>query len=73
MNSGILPSSGLLSGVRWFETDVSGLFINHIFKGQAAQSLNKEPIGIPETSFQTTLRLVITQKREAFSSTAAEA
>ena len=28
----ILPSSGLLHGVRWFETDVSGLRIGPIFK-----------------------------------------
>jgi hypothetical protein len=31
----ILPSSGLLRGVRWFETDVLGLPILHIFKDQA--------------------------------------
>jgi hypothetical protein len=31
----ILPSSGLLGGVRWFETDVSGLPIGSIFKGEA--------------------------------------
>ena len=30
-----LPSSGLLSSVRWFETDVSKLPAGHIFKGQA--------------------------------------
>ena len=30
----ILPSAGLLRGVRWFKTDVSGLPIRPIFKGQ---------------------------------------
>jgi hypothetical protein len=29
----ILPSSGLLGGVRWFKTDVLGLHIGAIFKG----------------------------------------
>jgi hypothetical protein len=33
----ILPSSGILRGVRWFATDVSGLIIGPIFKGQAVQ------------------------------------
>jgi hypothetical protein len=33
----VLSSSGLLRGVRWFETDVSGLRVFTIFKGQAAQ------------------------------------
>ena len=31
----ILPSSGLLRGVRWFETDVSGLPTSLTFKGQS--------------------------------------
>jgi hypothetical protein len=31
----ILPSSELLRGVRWFETDVSVLPVGPIFKGQA--------------------------------------
>jgi hypothetical protein len=31
----ILPSSCLLRGVRWFDTDVSGLHTGPIFKGQA--------------------------------------
>ena len=31
----ILPAFGLLHGVRWFKTDVSGLPIGPIFKGQA--------------------------------------
>jgi hypothetical protein len=33
----ILPSSGLLRGKRLFETDVLGLPIGPIFKGQAVQ------------------------------------
>jgi hypothetical protein len=32
----LLPSSGLLHGVRWFETDVSGLHIFPIFKSQVS-------------------------------------
>ena len=32
-----LQSYGLLYGVRWFETDVSGLPIGHMFKGQVVQ------------------------------------
>ena len=35
----IIPSSVLLRGVRWFDTDVSGLPIGPIFKGQAGQGL----------------------------------
>jgi hypothetical protein len=31
----ILPTLGLLCGLRWFETDVSWLPIRSIFKGQA--------------------------------------
>ena len=34
-----LPSSGLLRSVRWFDTDVSGLLIRPIFKGQAVQGV----------------------------------
>ena len=33
----IPPSTGLLHGVRWFDTDVSGLPISPIFKGQSVQ------------------------------------
>jgi hypothetical protein len=33
----VLQFFGLLRGVRWFETDVSGLLIGLIFKGQAVQ------------------------------------
>jgi hypothetical protein len=32
-----MPFSGLLRGVKWFETDVLGLPISPIFKGQAVQ------------------------------------
>ena len=32
-----MPFSGLLRGVKWFETDVLGLPIGAIFKGQAVQ------------------------------------
>jgi hypothetical protein len=35
----ILSSSGLLRGVRWFETDVSGLHIGPNFKDQAGRIL----------------------------------
>jgi hypothetical protein len=55
----ILPSPGLLRGVKWFKTDVSGLPIGHIFKVQTvnhkpssctAWPLKKRPISSPETS-----------------------
>jgi hypothetical protein len=39
MNS-VVP--GLLRSVRWFESDVSGLSIGTIFKGQADVSLTLE-------------------------------
>jgi hypothetical protein len=35
----VLLSSGLLRGVRWFETDFSGLPIGSIFKGKYIQLL----------------------------------
>jgi hypothetical protein len=54
----ILPYSDLLSHVRWFETDVSGIYIDPIFKGQ----------NIPERRFLITLRRVITQKTGEFRS-----
>ena len=34
----ILPSSGLLRGVWWFKTDVSGLPIDLIFRGSSCHS-----------------------------------
>ena len=33
----ILPSSAFLRGIRWFQTNVSGLPIRPTFKGQAVQ------------------------------------
>jgi hypothetical protein len=49
-----ISSSALLRGVRWFKTDVSGLPIYPIFKGQAIQEeaslLKMRLIGSPETS-----------------------
>jgi hypothetical protein len=38
----ILPSSALLHGVRWFETDVSRLPISSIIKVQAVREENRE-------------------------------
>jgi hypothetical protein len=46
----IFPSSGLLRGVRWFETDVLGLPIGSIFKIQAVHVLKTRSTGSPETS-----------------------
>jgi hypothetical protein len=44
----ILPSSGLLRGVRWFATDVTGLLVGSYYH---PYSLSKMvPIGSPETS-----------------------
>jgi hypothetical protein len=53
VSSPILPSSGSLRGVRWLDTDVSGLPIGPNFKGQD-------------------VLLVVTKKKEEFSSTASE-
>lgn len=64
----IIPPSGLLRGVKCFETDVLGVIIGPIFSGQTVQEeawlLNMEPIGCSETSISNTLRRVITQKTE---------
>jgi hypothetical protein len=51
----ILPSSGLLRGVKWFRLDVSGIRIGPIYKGQAAASWTACPLkrvatDSPETS-----------------------
>jgi hypothetical protein len=49
----ILPSSGLLRGVSWLKTDVSGPHISPLFKGQAswtAWPLKMGPSGGSETS-----------------------
>ena len=56
--SWILPSSRLLCGVRWLETDVSGRPVGPTFKGEAFQDvsswtswpLKMGPIDTPETS-----------------------
>ena len=37
----ILPSSGLLCGMRWFKTDVSGPPIGSVFKGQGLKVLRQ--------------------------------
>jgi hypothetical protein len=52
----IPPSLGLLLGVRWFKTDVSGLSIGSHLQGSSCPSswtawpLKMRPIGSPETS-----------------------
>jgi hypothetical protein len=50
----ILPSSGMFRSVSWFSTDLSGLPIGTIFKGQDVQEgaslLKMGPIIIPKTS-----------------------
>jgi hypothetical protein len=54
----IIPSSGLLRGVRWFETDVSGLDIGPIFKSQVLsltlEDNNPEDGRIPLSRFYFT-------------------
>jgi hypothetical protein len=77
-NQWILPSAGLFRGVRWFETDVSGLPIGHIFKDQAAASctawpLNMGEISSPETLNAKRLRQRNNQQDGKFSSIAAAA
>jgi hypothetical protein len=47
---------------RKLATDVSGQPIGPIFKGQAAWLLKMGPIGCPETSINTNLRCVTSQK-----------
>jgi hypothetical protein len=46
----IFPSSGLLHGVSWFKTDVSGLPIGSILKSRTDWPLNMGPVGSTETS-----------------------
>ena len=49
----VLQSSGLLHGVKWFETDVSGLHVSPTVKSQTswtAWTLKLGPMGNPETS-----------------------
>jgi hypothetical protein len=57
----VLPSSGLLRGIRGFESDVSGLHIGPIFQGQA-WPLDMRLTGSPETSVSNTLFRVMTPK-----------
>jgi hypothetical protein len=56
-----ISSSGLSRGVRWLDTDVSGLPIGPIFKRQASSSTARpfkmEPIRSPETSVSNHLKL----------------
>ena len=55
-----IPSSGLLGSVRSFDTDVSGLRISPIFKGQAswtARPLKMGPAGGPDKSLWNHLTL----------------
>jgi hypothetical protein len=64
----------LLRGVRWFETDVSGLPISSIFADQAINILATEDgTDNSETSVSNHLTQIITQKTEEFSTTAAQA
>jgi hypothetical protein len=54
----IIPSSGWLRGLRWFETDVSGLPTGLVFTDnvvQAAWSLKTEGINSPVTSVSSHL------------------
>ena len=60
--SRILTSSALLRDVRWFETDVSGLSMCPIFKGQTwVDPWIWDRQVAPKRQFQTTLRRTITQ------------
>jgi hypothetical protein len=66
----ILPSSEILRGVRWLKTDVSGLHIVPIFKGQVVHEKGQldpwrwDRQVVPKRRFQSTLRRVITQQTE---------
>ena len=65
----ILPSSVLLRGVKCCKTDVSGLPIGPIFKGQAVQvvrPLNVKHTGGPETSVLNHLKPRNNPKTEEF-------
>jgi hypothetical protein len=65
----ILPSLGLLRGVRWFKTDVSGLSIGPILKGKLSKKLDPlrcTRLVLPKRRFQTTLRRVIAKNTEEF-------
>ena len=45
----ILPSSELLCGLRWFETDVSGLPVGPIFKGSSSLRRTAWPLKMGKT------------------------
>ena len=60
----IIPPSGLLRGVWWFQTDVSKLPIGPVFKDSL--TLEERDKQNSQNMFQTTLRRVITQKTEEF-------
>jgi hypothetical protein len=62
MSYWILPSSGILQSVM----SLKPTFRDHTW-------LKMGPVGSPETSVQTTVRCVTTQKTEEFIATAAEA
>jgi hypothetical protein len=68
MNSSVFL---VLRGVTWLETDVSGLPIGTIFKGQVFWIWGRQVV--PKRRYQTTLRRVMTKKSEKFSSISAEA
>ena len=75
--NGILPSSGLLRGIRWPETDVSGLSVpsSKVKLPLLLDSLTLEDGNrkvVLKRRFQTTLHRVITQKTEEFRSPATE-
>ena len=58
IGEGIFPSSGLLRGIRWFQTDVSGLPVRRFFSGQAVLGpLKMGPIYNFETSVSNHLTL----------------
>jgi hypothetical protein len=61
--NGILPSSGLLRGVRWFDMDVSKLSIGPIFKGKTSFTdlpFKMGQIDSPETSVPNHLTPCVT-------------
>jgi hypothetical protein len=76
----VLPSSGLLRGVRWCESDVSEPPTSPIFRFKLPSFFldsltlsEKTDMQSRNVAFQTTSRRVITQKTEELSSTATKA
>jgi hypothetical protein len=70
----ILPYSGWLRGVRWFEMGVSGLSVDPIFKGQVVEEeggridpWRYDRYVVPKRRFQTILRRTVTQNVEELS------